>query len=251
MPRLASSQSWIERGATGTIQPYVRAISAGVGQRHALERQHAVRKQDRRPFPAAAAEVRGEGRARLERRAADDVQEREARRRGRAADLHELAIGRSTTARQPAAAEVEPAWKPVDGAEVHERTAPRRLAEHRHAERRLSENRLHGAARDPVELEERQARLRGHAAPHRLDRAVGRLELCKRALHRAVLHRGASDRGHGEHRRADGDAEGDEHGVRRVQAHPQQRVANRHEHALSRGALAAPAATSGCRLRWA
>src|SRR5205807_4070294 len=102
---------------------------------------------------------RREGGTRLERRAADDAQKREARRRGRAADLHELTVGTRAPVRQPAAAEVEPAREPVDGAEVHERAAPCRLAEHGDARRRLAENRLHCEAGDPVELEEREARL--------------------------------------------------------------------------------------------
>ena len=62
--------------------------------------------------------------------AADDVQERQFRRRRRAADLDQLAVGRRARARQAAAAEVEPAREPVDRAEVDERAAPRRLAEH-------------------------------------------------------------------------------------------------------------------------
>ena len=148
------------------------------------------------------------------------MQEREVRRCGRTADLHELAVGGSAAPRHAAAAEIQPARQPVDGAEVHERAAPRRLAEHGYAERRLAENRLHGATRDPVELDERKARLPGHAAPDRLNRAVGRLQLRERPLYRAVLHRGAADGGHREHRCADRDAERDERRVRRAQAQP-------------------------------
>ena len=77
--------------------------------------------------------------------------------------------------RQTAAAEIEPAREPVHGAEIDERTAPRRLAEDEDAERLLAENRLDRAARDPVELRIAEVRLPGHPAPDRLDRAVGRL----------------------------------------------------------------------------
>src|SRR5207245_471550 len=82
-------------------------------------------------------------------------------RGGGATEPQRLAVGGRAAARHAAAAQIEPARQPVDGAEVHERAAPRRLAEHGHAERRLAEDRLHRATRDPVELEEREARLPG------------------------------------------------------------------------------------------
>ena len=139
--RLASCQSWIDRGATGTIQPYVREMSGASGSGVWSNGHDAVGEQDRRPLAAARAEVGGERRAGLERRTADDVQERELRRRRRAADLDQLAVRRRAAARQAAAAKVEPAREPVDRAEVDERPAPRRLAEDEHAERLLAEDR--------------------------------------------------------------------------------------------------------------
>ena len=154
------------------------------------------------------------------------MQERELRRRRRAADLDQLAVRRRAAVRQPAAAEIEPAREPVDCAEVDERPAPRRLAEDEHAERLLAENRLRRGAGDAVQLRIVEVRLARHAAPHRLDRAVGRLQLRERALHGAVLHRRAPDGGHRQHRRADGDPERDDERARRVDAQPAQRVAH-------------------------
>ena len=83
-------------------------------------------------------------------------------------------------ARQAAAAKVEPAREAVDGAEIHERTAPRRLAEDEHAERLLAEDRL-DRARARCGRAARSVRFdcAGHAAPHRLDRTVGRLRAAR------------------------------------------------------------------------
>jgi hypothetical protein len=220
-----------------------------VGERCPLERQNAVGDQNRRPLPAAA-EVRVERSAGPERRAADDVQKRQARRHGLAADLDQLAIRRGARARQAAAAKVEPAREPVDGPEVHERASPRRLAEDDQAERLLPEDRLGCIARDAIELQVGEVRLRRHAAPHRLDRAVGRLQLSERPLDGPILHGRAPHRRHSEHCCADGDPQGDDQRARPVDAQTAKRVPHRHGHALAHRVLAAARPAGGCGLHW-
>ena len=96
--RPASCQSWIERGATGrSSRTCARSSGAsGSGARSNGSTPSASRIGGR--LLAAAAEVRLERRAGLERRAADDVQERQLRRRGRAADLDQLAVAAACSA---------------------------------------------------------------------------------------------------------------------------------------------------------
>ena len=181
-------------------------------------------------------EVRGERRTRTQRRAADDVEVRQLRRDGSAADLDELAVRRRAGVRQPAAAEHEPAREPVDRAEIDERAAPRRLAEDEHAERRTTQHRMQRRAGDAIELRKRQVRLRRHAAPVHLDGAVGRLQLRERALHRTVLDGDGGDGGQREHRRRDRDSRCDEQRPRRVRAEPREPEPDRDENALDRAA---------------
>ncbi len=208
----------------------------GIRKRQSRERADAVGEEDRRPVRARRGEVRGERRARAQRRAADDVKVRQLRRDGSAADLHELAVRRRAGVRQPAAAEHEPAREPVDRAEIDERAAPRRLAEDEHAERRATQHRMQRRAGDAIELRQRQVRLRRHAAPVHLDRPVGRLQLRKRALHRTVLHGDRGDGGQREHRRRDRDSGCDEQRPRRVRAEPREPEPDRDENALDRAA---------------
>src|SRR6266545_1254349 len=236
----------VDRTWRNRDDPAVRARDQRrVRQRRALEAEDAVGKQDRRSLLAAAAEVRRERRARRERCTADDMEERQLRGRWGAADLDQLAARRRARARQASAPNVEPAREPVDGAEVDERSAPRRLAEHDHPERRLPEDRLHRAAREPVELRVCEVGLRGYAAPYGLDRAVGRLQLGERALDGPVLHRCAPDGGHGQNGRADCDARGNDECLRRVRPEPERRVADRHQQALTRR-VPATARPAGC-----
>jgi len=153
--------------------------------------------------------------------------------------------------RQAAAAKVEPACEPVDGPEVHERAAPRGLAEDDQAERLLPEDRPGCSACDAIELRVGEVRLRGHAAPHRLDCAVGRLQLRERPLDGPILHRRAPHGRHREHRRADGDPQRDDQRARPVDAQAAQRVAHRHDHAFAHRVLAAARpAGCGCGLHW-
>ena len=106
-------------------------------------------------------------------------------------------------------------------------------------------------ARDAVELRVAEVRLCRHAAPQRLDRTVGRLQLRERPLHRSILHRSAPDGRHREHRRADGDPERDDQRARPVDAQTTERVAHRHGHALAHRVLAAARpAGCGCGLHW-
>ena len=159
---------------------------------------------------AGGGEVGAERRPAAEDAAADDVEVRESRCGGCAADLDELAAGRRARRRELPAAERDPAREPVDRAEVHEGTAPRRLPEDRDGEGLPAEDGLERAPREAVELRQRELRLAGHAAPHRLHRAIGRLQRAERPLGGAVLHGDRADCGHGEHRGGDGDARCDD-----------------------------------------
>ena len=93
-----------------------------------------------------------------------------------------------------------------------------------------------------------ERRLCGHAAPDGLDRAVGRLQLGERALHRPVLHGRRADLRQREHRGADGDPERRDEGARAVAPQPSQPVLDGHERALgarlARGVFVAISAAS-------
>ncbi len=205
-PNAGSSHAWIAPGSTGTTQPYVRAIvsASGSGVREKPRTPFASRIGGRRPPVAAKYEPSGDPRRKTAR--PTDVKERQLRRSGCAADLHELAARRGARRGQAPAAQRDPAGEPVDGAEVHECSAPRRLPEDGDGERLPAEHGLERSARQRVELRQREIGLAGDAAPDGLHRAVGRLERAERLLRRAVLHRDGADRGHREHGRGDRDA---------------------------------------------
>ena len=118
---------------------------------------------------------------------------------------------RRARVRQTPAAKDEPARHAVDRAEVDERAAPRRLAEDLDRECRLPQHRLQRVAGETVELREAEARLRGDAAPHRLDGPVGRLQGSERPLDGLILDGDRRDGGHREDSGADRDPDRCEH----------------------------------------
>jgi hypothetical protein len=136
--------------------------------------------------------------------------------------------------REAPAAQHEPAAQPIDGREIRERAAPRRLAEHLDAERLPPEDRLQLAACDAVELRERQIGLPRHAAPDRVDRAFGRIEASQRTLETSVLDGDGADGRHGQDRGSRRDSQPDEQRPLRVRSKPPRRVAERDECARAR-----------------
>ena len=141
----------------------------------------------------------------------------------------------------------EPAPEPVDRAEVDEGPAPGRLPEDRDPERRLVQHGLQRRARQAVELRQREVRLGRNAAPDRLDRAVGRLELGQAALDGPVLDGSRADRGQREHGGADRDPDRDHDRPLRVRLHAPQREPGGHEQPAAARTGARPAGLSGRR----
>ena len=206
----------VKRSRRDRQHPPVRARDQlRVGKRCAPERERTFGQEQRRCAGAAAAEVRAQWSVLRERAASDDVQERQSRQTPATADEHELTALRRAPPRQPAASEPDPPPEAVDAAEVHERSAELRLPEERHAERPTRDDRRQRTTRVRVEARNRHRRLRRHAAPHDLQRRVGRPDARELLRHGAVTHGRAAAGGEREHRRTRGDPERDERSAAR------------------------------------
>ena len=225
----------VDRARRDRDDPAVRSRDQRrVGKRRALERQDAVREQDRRPLPPPAPKYACSGAPGTKRRAADDVQERQFRLRRCAADLDELAVATACTCAAGGRCG-------ASSQRASPSTAPRLTNAPPHVACRNTATANGGWPRSGVtarrarrvELPVREARLRRERRDHTawIARSLG-CELRECTLHGAVLHRRAADGGHGEHGRADRDAR-----ARRapsaghVCAQAEQRVADRNEHA--------------------
>ncbi len=233
--------------------PAVRARDeSGVGQRHAREAGDTVREQDGRAVAPGRAEVGGERRPGPQDGPPDDVEVRQLRRHGCAADLDELAVRGRARSGQAAATERDPAREPVGGAEVDVGAAPGGLPEDGDADRRLAGDDAERAARGAIELRERELGLAGHPAPVHLHGTVGGAEAGERPLDGAILHGDRGDRCHREHGGADGDARGGERAAAGVGAEAGESEAQRHEQRRHRCsfARAATAAQPPTGKRW-
>ena len=147
-------------------------------------------------------------RLRLQRGASDhdQVQRRSGRDRPGALEPQDFAVCRHASRRQAARDQAHVAAEAVGGAEVDQSPLDRRLAEqHRGGGFRA---RHLAQLRHDLVVQSREAV--DSPAPGDLNLAVGRLELRRRQSERTVLHHEPSAEHRRQHRRACGDAQGDQ-----------------------------------------